>query len=118
MYKVYILLNENKNIIGVESTAFHKEQDLIDKGYIKIDEGDNGEIYGHAQPNYLREKYGKPLTDEYFRYNFKYEENQIVEISDEEKEAINTVTNTEPTQEERIQALESALLEMVLGGAE
>lgn len=116
-YKVYIKLDDKNNIIGVESTAFYQEQELIDKGFIFVDEGNDGEVYGHAQPNYLKMKFGKLKYDEYDRLNFKYEDGQIVEVEEKDKEPIPS-PSTSPTQEERLQALESAMLEMVLGGTE
>lgn len=116
-YKVYVKLDDKNNVVEVESTAFYQEQELIDKGFIFIDEGNNGTIYGHAQPNYLNMKYGKPTYDNVGRPNFKYEDNKIVEIEEKDKEPIPSPSTT-PSQEERIQALESAMLEMVLGGTE
>lgn len=85
IYKVYAKVNENRCITDVESTAFHDEQKLIDDGFVKIDEGTNGRIYGHAQPNYLVEKYGKPKIDENGKFNFKYEDSKIVELTEDEK---------------------------------
>lgn len=116
-YKVYVKLDDKNNVVEVESTAFYQEQELIDKGFIFIDEGSDGTMYGHAQPNYLEIKYGKPIYDNEGRSNFKYENRQIVEIEEKDKKLIPT-PSTSPTQEERIQALESAILEMVLGGME
>lgn len=115
-YKVYIKLDDKNNVVEVESTAFYQEQELIEKGFIFVDEG-SGNTYGHAQPYYLKTKFGKPKYDEYDRPNFKYKDSQIVEIEDKDKDPI-TTPSTSPTQEERIQALESAMLELVLGGTE
>ena len=115
-YKVYIKLDDKNNIVEVESTAFYQEQELIDKGYVLIDEG-SGNTYGHAQPYYLKTKFGKPKYDNEGRPNFKYEYGKIVEIEEKDKKPIPS-PSTSPTQEERIQALESAMLEMVLGGTE
>lgn len=116
-YKVYALPDTNNCIVGIESTAFHNEQELIDKGYVLIDEGSNGEIYGHAQPNYLKMKYGKPTYDDFGRPNFKYEDGKIVEIEEKDKEPIPSPSTT-PSQEKRLQVLESAMLDMILGGTE
>lgn len=116
-YEVCIMIDNNNNIIGIESTASYQKQKLIDEGYIFIDEGVDGEEYGRAQVNYLEMKYGKSKYDEYYRPNFKFENGQIVEIEEKDKESI-SMPPTSPTQEERIQALESAMLEMVLGGTE
>lgn len=117
-YEVYIMIdNNNNNIIGIESTASYQKQKLIDEGYIFIDEGADGEEYGRAQVNYLEMKYGKSKYDEYYRPNFKYENGQIIMIEEKDKEPIPSPSTT-PSQEERLQALESAMLEMVLGGTE
>lgn len=116
-YKVYVKLDDKNNVVEVESTAFYQEQELIDKGFIFIDEGNNGTMYGHAQPYYLKMKFGKPKYDNEGRPNFKYKDGQIVDVEEKDKEPIPT-PSTSPTQEERIQALESAMLEMVLGGTE
>lgn len=115
-YKVYIKLDDKNNVVEVESTAFYQEQELIDKGFIFVDEG-SGNTYGHAQPYYLKTKYGKPKYDEDGRPNFKFEDGQIVEVEEKNKEPI-PIPSTSPSQEERIQALESAMLELVLGGTE
>ena len=116
-YKVYIKLDDKNNIVEVESTAFHQEQELIDKGYVFVDEGTNGDMYGLAQPYYLKTKYGKPKYDEDSRPNFKFENGQIIMIEEKDKEPIPSPSTT-PSQEERLQALESAMLDMILGGTE
>ena len=108
-YEVYIMI-DNNNIIGIESTASYQKQKLID-------EGADGEEYGRAQVNYLEMKYGKSKYDEYYRPNFKYENGQIIMIEEKDKEPIPSPSTT-PSQKERLQALESAMLEMVLGGTE
>ena len=105
MAKVYIKTNENNEVIEINSDIFL--DDLTD--YIEVDEGE-GDKYSHCQNNYL----DKPLMDDYGRYNYKYEDG-IVEIED--KTPILSPTPT-PTTEERLEALESAVLEMVLGGTE
>lgn len=103
MIKVYVKVNEQNEITTINSDIF-----LADTtGYIQIDEGE-GDKYAHAQGNYL----DKPLTDEQGRYNYKYVDGEVVEITDKaEVEIIPQVTT-----EERLQALEEAMLEMVLGG--
>lgn len=100
MYKVYVKLDSNNYIIGVESTAFYNEQDLLEKGYILVDEGDNGDIYGHAQPNYLTSKYGKRCYDESFKANFKCVGGEVIPLTDEEKAALFPSVKPLPTSEE------------------
>ena len=104
MYKVYIKTDNNNCVTGVESTAFHEENQLVDDGYIFVDEGENGEVYGHAQPNYLRSKYSKPTFDENVKPNFKYINNVIVELTDEEKEILFPDLEAQPTEQELINA--------------
>ena len=123
LYKVYAKLDTNNCIIGVESTAFYDEKDLTDRGYVKIDEGENGEVYGHAQPNYLRSKYGKSTFDENVKPNFKYTDNSIVELTDEEKEILFPVSEIKPTeldllkeQQERTDSALQDLIIMMMGG--
>ena len=102
-YKVYIKVDENNNITAVNSSAFLPDT----TGYIEIDEG-VGDKYHHAQNHYL----DKPVTDEYGRYNYKWMD-EVVEIKEADKPSIPA---PEPTAMERIEALEAALLEVVLGG--
>ena len=105
--KVYVKLDENKIITQINSSIFLK--DMTD--YICIDEG-TGDKYAHAQGNYLE----KGLTDEKGRYNYKWYRNKLVELSDEEKEELFPTPTPQPTNDERLEALESAMLEMILGG--
>lgn len=91
MYEVFALLDSNKCIIDIWSTG---NQALGDKrtieemeelGYVQIDEGSNGEIYGRAQVNYLKMKYGKSMYDEQMIPNFKYDD-EVKEVEPTEKE--------------------------------
>ena len=84
MYEVWAKLDANKRIERIESTAFFSKEQLEELGMIKIDEGTDGTIYGHAQPNYLLMKYGKPMYDEQMRKNYKYIE-KVIELTEEEK---------------------------------
>lgn len=105
--KVYIKTNDNNEIIQVESSVF-----LLDTtGYIEIDSG-LGDKYAHAQSQYLE----KSLTDNQGRYNYKLVDGEVVEILEDEKTEIKTTPQI--TTEERLSALEAAMLEMVLGGTE
>lgn len=105
-YKVYILLDSKSCITGVESTAFYDEQYLIDEGYIFIEEGSSSELHRHAQPNYLRMKYGKPTYDgTKFIPNFKYENGKIIELTDAEKEELYPPVPQQPTEQDKINAM-------------
>ena len=98
MYKVYAKLDSNKCILDIESSAFITDI----TGFIQIDEGEDGYIYGHAQPNYLMSKYGKP-TFEDGKPNFKYD-GQIIELTQEEKEKFFPKPKPQPTEQEQINA--------------
>ena len=104
MYKVYIKVNSNNCIEAVESSAFYDEKELIEQGYILLDEGEDGFVYGHAQPNYLNEKYGKPTYDENGCANFKYENGKVVELTEEEKQSLIKPYTPEPTEQEMFNA--------------
>lgn len=61
--KVYIKVNENDEIVDINSNIFLKDT----TGYICIDEGE-GDRYAHAQGHYLPE----PLQSDNGQYNFIY----------------------------------------------
>lgn len=68
---VYIRIDRQYHIIEINSDRF-----ITDKtGWVKIDEG-FGDRYNHAQGNYL----DKTIMDEYGNYNFKYINNEVVEV--------------------------------------
>ena len=103
-YIVYIKTDTENRIIAINSSAF-----LFDAtGWTQIDEG-IGDKFHHAQGNYLE----KGLVDEHGRYNYRYVDGRVVETPESEKPPI---PQQEPTAMERIEALEAAMLEVVLGG--
>ena len=69
--KVYVRVNENNEIIEVNSSVFLN--DLT--GWIFIDEG-YGDKYAHAQSNYFE----KSIEDEDGIYNYKYKNEKVVEV--------------------------------------
>lgn len=77
--KVYVKLDKNNCIVDINSSIFIKDT----KDYICIDEG-NGDKYSHAQGNYLE----KSLVDSQGRYNYKYVDNKVVELTEKEKEQL------------------------------
>lgn len=81
MYKVYVKLNEDKCITSVNSEIFLSNEEM--QAMKNIDEGE-GDKYVHAQSQYLE----KGLIDKYGRYNYKFTEGKIVEISEDEKSEI------------------------------
>lgn len=69
--KVYIKVNENLEIIAINSENF-----IFDKyNWIAIDEG-FGDKYFHSQSHYL----AKPLINENGKYNYKYINGKVSEI--------------------------------------
>lgn len=110
--KVYIKIDEINCITDINSSIFLSSIE----GYICIDEG-FGDKYSHAQGNYL-EKY---LVDSKGRYNYKYIDNKVVELTEEEKESLFLVQEQQPSREEQLeqqllqtQALVANLQEQIL----
>lgn len=81
MYKVYIELNSDNDITSINSELFLSQEEKANMNL--IDEGE-GDKYVHAQGQYLE----KGLIDEHGRYNYKFAEGKIVEISEDEKSEI------------------------------
>ena len=77
MKKVYIKIDEEKNITEIGSSIFIDDK----KGWIEIDEG-SGDRYSHAQNNYL----DGPLFAEDGAARYKYIEGKIVKINEEENQ--------------------------------
>lgn len=95
-YKVYIKLDRNNCITDVASSI--QEIDFTD--WTEIDEG-TGDKYAHAQGNYFDVKNGeKPLRDSQSRCNYKYVNNEVVVLSDEEKESLFPTPVQQPTETE------------------
>ena len=99
--KVYIKIDDNNCIIQIESTI----SDINFSKWILIDEG-NGNKYAHAQGNYFPKE--KPLRDIMGRCNYKYVDNKIVELTEEEKEKLYSPTLPQPNEQ---QVLNAKLLE-------
>lgn len=95
MIQVLIKLDEQNHITEIGSSIFIQDT----KDYIVIDEAEHGDRYAHAQSNYLE----KPLYDELGRFNYKYENGQVIEIADSDKPTP-TESKAEPTEQERINA--------------
>ena len=106
MIKVYVKVNEENYITNIASSIFLGDTE----DWIEVDEGNDGDKYAHAQGHYL----DKPIRDNQGRYNYKLSNGEVVEIKEEDKPVIEVVSQI--TTEERLQALESAMLEMILGG--
>lgn len=104
IYEVWAGLDSNKCIERIESTTFYSKEQLEEMNMIKIDEGTDGEIYGHAQPNYLLMKYGKPTYDEQFHPNYRLVDGKIRDLSDDEKVELFPKPTPQPTEQELINA--------------
>ena len=94
-YKIYTKTDKNNCIIGVESDLTLEDT----SGYIQIDEG-IGDKYSHAQGNYL----DKGLMDSNGKYNYKYVNNEVVELTDEEKESLFPTQVQQPTEQQILNA--------------
>ncbi len=106
MVCVYIKTDDWRNVTGVNSGIFLKDTD----GWIKIDEGE-GDRYAHAQGNY----FAKPIADAYGIYTYKYENGTVREKTEEEKEKDReNLPKPQPGDGERLAALESAVMELLL----
>ena len=70
-YKVYIKVDNNDNIIDINSSDFLMNHD----GWIEIDHG-TGDKYHHAQNNYL----DKLIINPEGQYRYKWVNNKIVEM--------------------------------------
>lgn len=108
--KVYIKTDSNNNITAVNSSIFLSDLNLT--GWIYIDEG-YGDKYAHAQGNY----FDKPIMTDEGIYRYKYVDNAVAEKTDEEIAGeIEQLPEPEPTENERLTALENAMLEMLFKG--
>lgn len=104
--KVFVKLNENNVVTSINSSIFLHDVE----GWVEIDEG-RGDRFSHAQGNYLP----KGLIDNNGHYNYKFD-NELVELTNAEKEILFPAPEVLPTTDERLEALESAMLEMILLG--
>ena len=92
---VYKKIDKNNFIADINSSIFLNDTE----NYICIDEG-NGDKYSHAQGNYLE----KPLIDFKGRYNYKYVDDKIVELTEEEKESLFPILMQKPTKQQILNA--------------
>ena len=108
--KVYVKLDANNSIIEINSSVFLEDT----TGFIEIDTSENGkerDKYVHAQNNYLK----KGLFDFQNRPNYKYIDNKVQELTEEEKEKLYPIIQEEGlTDKERISLLEQAMQDLIL----
>lgn len=106
--KVYIKTDSNNNITAVNSSIFLS--DLV--GWIYIDEG-YGDKYAHAQGHY----FDKSIMTDKGIYRYKYVDSAVAEKTEEEIAGeIERLPEPAPTENERLTALENAMLEMLFKG--
>lgn len=96
MYKVYVKLNEDKQITSINSEIFLSNEEI--QAMTNIDEGE-GDKYAHAQSQYLE----NGLIDKYGRYNYKYVEGKVVEVAEGDKPTIEE-PKAVPTEQQKINA--------------
>lgn len=117
-YKVYVKKDEYGSIISIWSTGnqalvdSRTESQMMEDGYVFIDEGTDGDIYGYAQVNYAEMKHGKPLFDENGIPNFH---DNWIEWTEEEKAEKYPPAKPQPTEQDLINAdiyLQLAQLQM------
>lgn len=96
MYKVYVKLNEDKQVTSINSEIFLSNEEM--QVMTNIDEGE-GDKFVHAQSQYLE----KGLIDKYGRYNYKYVEGKVVEVAEEDKPKID-VSEQQATTQDKIEA--------------
>ena len=94
LIKVYIKIDENNYITDINSSIFWD----YTTNYIQIDEG-IGDKYAHAQGNYLL----KGISDSQGRYNYKYENEKVTELTEEEKENLYSIQEKQPNKEEMLE---------------
>lgn len=96
MYKVYVKLNEDKQVTLINSEIFLSNEEM--QAMTNIDEGE-GDKYAHAQSQYLE----KGLIDKYGRYNYKFVEGKVVEVAEGDKPTIEE-PKAVPTEQQKINA--------------
>ena len=109
-YKVYVSLSDGY-ITSINSEIFLSQDEI--QTMTEIDKG-QGDKYAHAQSQYLE----KGLIDELGRYNYKYVEGKVIEVTEADKPTIE-VPKAEPTEQEKINAqlmLQIAQLKAQLNG--
>lgn len=79
--RVFIAIDTNNYITSINSEIFLSEEEM--STMTEIDQG-RGDKYSHAQSQYLE----KGLVDEKGRYNYKFVEGKVVEVTEAEKPTI------------------------------
>lgn len=92
MVRVYINKDSENNITSINSEIFLSQEEI--QTMIEIDKG-QGDKYAHAQGMYLE----KGLVDKYGRYNYKYVNSKVVEVTEAEKPTIKEPEQQATTQD-------------------
>ena len=101
IYQVYVKINNARRITSVNSSGFLADP----SGWVQIDEG-SGDRYYLAQGNY----FDKPLTDDRGVYRYALDDSgKPYELTQEEMDADYVEPEPQPTDAERIAALEEEL---------
>ena len=103
VFGVYVRADSAGRVAAVGSDAFLTNTE----GWVKIDEG-TGDRYRHAQNNYLD---GPVIDRERGIHRYKLVEGRVVARTQEEMDADVVPSDKRPTAEERISALEAAMVE-------
>lgn len=111
MNKVYVKVDDAGRITAVNSDEFLSSLE----GWIEID-GGYGDKYRLAQNNY----FSNPLSDDRGLFNYKLVDGKPQQRTEAEIEADYVPPVVLPTQQERIEELEMALIELasLIGGVE
>lgn len=96
MSKVYIKIDDNNRVVRIEG-GYTTPTDLTD--WIEIDEG-TGDRYNLAQSHYLE----KGLMTDDGIYQYKYENEEVIERTEEEIEADRQAIPYVPTDMEKLEA--------------
>ena len=102
--RVYIKIDSENRVTAVNSEIFISDF----SGWVEIDSGD-GDKFAHAQGNYLP----LPLIDENGCYRYKFQNGKISERSAEEMAADMPAPEYSVTTEQRMEAMENAMEEII-----
>lgn len=113
MARVYINKDSENNITSINSEIFLSKEEIQEM--IEIDKG-QGDKYAHAQGMYLE----KGLVDKYGRYNYKFVEGKVVDVTEAEKPIIKEPEQQATTQDKiEAQVMYTAMMtDTLLEGSE
>lgn len=102
--RVFIKTDSKNRITAVDSEIFISDT----SGWMEIDRGD-GDKFAHAQGNY----FPKPVMDENGVYRYKFENGVISERSEDEMAADMPTPEYSVSTEQRMEAMENAMEEII-----